>query len=173
MMRWVNAVLDVIFDPDSTPLHDLLQQPDFGTSPLGPAPQVSTSKIPHDLLVRLKTLERDAITLAESNNLPAALTKLTEAIGLEPSYASAYNNRAQVHRLQNNTSSALSDLTKAIELSTTSNDTNILKQAYTQRAILKQQMNDPSGAEADFARGAKCGNEVAKNAVRNNPYAKL
>lgn len=50
----------------------------------------------------------------------------------------------------------------------------ILRQAYTQRAIIKRQQGDLIGSRKDFEMGAKLGNPVARNfAVNENPYAKM
>ncbi|KAJ3048413.1 hypothetical protein HK102_012699, partial [Quaeritorhiza haematococci] len=77
---------------------------------------------------------------------------------------------AQAYRMKGETDLALQDLELAIQHGVRNN--NILKQAYTQRAIIKKQKGDIAGAEADFALGAKYGNHIAKAVVRNNPYAK-
>jgi hypothetical protein len=50
----------------------------------------------------------------------------------------------------------------------------ILRQAYTQRAIIKRQQGDLVASRKDFELGAKLGNPVARNiAVSENPYAKM
>lgn len=50
----------------------------------------------------------------------------------------------------------------------------ILRQAYTQRAIIKRQQGDLIGSRKDFEVGAKLGNPIARNvAVAENPYAKM
>lgn len=50
----------------------------------------------------------------------------------------------------------------------------ILRQAYTQRAIIKRQQGDLIGSRKDFEMGAKLGNPIARNiAVSENPYAKM
>ena len=49
----------------------------------------------------------------------------------------------------------------------------MLKQAYTQRAVIKKKQGDESGADRDFAMGAQHGNDFAKGMVRQNPFAKL
>ncbi|KAJ3297718.1 Tetratricopeptide repeat protein 36 [Borealophlyctis nickersoniae] len=73
--------------------------------------------------------------------------------------------------MQGRTDEALADLDKAVELG--AGDAVVLKQAYTQRAILRKSMGDLEGSENDFAQGARLGNEIAKAAVANNPYAKM
>jgi tetratricopeptide (TPR) repeat protein len=65
-----------------------------------PAPSIDPS-----LLARLRASEAQAIKLAETKSYPEALSVLSEAITLCPSYASAYNNRAQVLQLMAATSS--------------------------------------------------------------------
>lgn len=87
--------------------------------------------------------------------------------------ASAYNNRAQVFRILDKDDEALLDIENAIELGTTGSSRNVLKQAYTQRAVIKKKQGDKYGADRDFAMGAQHGNEIAKGMVRQNPFAKL
>ncbi|KAH6566816.1 hypothetical protein BASA60_009303 [Batrachochytrium salamandrivorans] len=65
------------------------------------------------------------------------------------------------------------DLCQAITHGTLIRNQHTLKQAYTQRAIIKKKRGDLSGADEDFIKGAQYGNEVAKGMVKNNPYAKL
>ncbi|KAJ3018655.1 hypothetical protein HKX48_002761 [Thoreauomyces humboldtii] len=129
------------------------------------------STIPAPLLAQLKALEAEAVVLSEKGDVPAGIAKLTEAITLHPPYASAYNNRAQAHRIQKDNAAALADLKLAIEYG--KGNADILKQAYTQRAIVRKAEGDEQGSESDFAQGARYGNEVAKVAVKNNPYAKM
>jgi hypothetical protein len=49
----------------------------------------------------------------------------------------------------------------------------VLRQAFTQRAVIKRKMGDSCGADRDFAMGALHGNEIAKGIVRQNPFAKM
>ncbi|KAI9208215.1 uncharacterized protein BJ171DRAFT_490664 [Polychytrium aggregatum] len=156
-------ILDVIFSKNMefAPLDGINLDPSTITAPV----------IQPDLMVRLKELERAAVGLAEKNNIDGAIGKFSEAIELCPHYASAYNNRAQALRIKGDSERALEDLDKAIEHG--QGQVAILKQAYTQRAIIKKQRGDEAGAEADFAEGARHGNEVAKQAVQSNPYAKM
>ncbi|KAJ3058487.1 Tetratricopeptide repeat protein 36, partial [Quaeritorhiza haematococci] len=132
---------------------------------------VEPPTIDPEMLERVKAIEVEALDLAErKNDLDGTIEKLSEAIGVCPVYASAYNNRAQAYRMKGETDLALQDLELAIQHGVRNN--NILKQAYTQRAIIKKQKGDIAGSEADFAQGAKYGNQIAKAVVRNNPYAK-
>ena len=83
--------------------------------------------------------------------MDVALTKMSAAITLCPTYASAYNNRAQIHRIKGDFESAMLDVCEAIRLcestvadggalrdpSLYSRSTmNVLKQAYAQRGAL-------------------------------------
>ncbi|CAO3624785.1 unnamed protein product [Cunninghamella echinulata] len=66
----------------------------------------------------------------------------------------------------------MEDLSQVIKLG--EGQPKVLRQAYTQRAILKRQQGDVIGSRADFEMGAKLGNPIAKNiAVNENPYSKL
>ncbi|TPX54695.1 hypothetical protein PhCBS80983_g05834 [Powellomyces hirtus] len=155
-------ILNAIFNPDS------------GLSLDGHRPEDDTphsTPIDAKLLDQLKQLEQEAVVLAEKDAVDASLEKLNECIRLEPTYASAYNNRAQAYRLKGDTTKALDDLKLAIEHG--AGNPPILKQAYTQRAIVRKELGDEAGSESDFAQGARYGNEIAKAAVKNNPYAKM
>lgn len=46
-----------------------------------------------ELLKKLKSLEAEAVLLAEKDDIDGAIAKFTEIIDLCPTYASAYNNR--------------------------------------------------------------------------------
>jgi tetratricopeptide (TPR) repeat protein len=124
-----------------------------------------------DLLAELQALEKKAVDQAEKgNSLEEALETLNQVILMCPTYASGYNNRAQVYRLLKRDKDAEQDLGQAIEYATTR---ELLGKAYTQRAILRQSLGDLTGAEKDFQSGAQCGNEVAKQKISSNPFAKL
>ncbi|KAI9491338.1 tetratricopeptide repeat protein 36-like protein [Zychaea mexicana] len=159
-----NAVLELIFNPE-------LQGQGF------PPPDTQdkdayASSIDPELLKELKQLEHEGIEHANNGKVQDALNSLDACISREPAYAAAYNNRAQVHRLMKNNEAAMKDLDSAIEKA---NDQNwILRQAYTQRAILKKQMGDKDGSLDDFQLGAKHGSPIAREiVVSENPYAKM
>src|SRR5438105_4289155 len=87
-----SAVLEQLFDPESAPT---------------PSPIVIDSSLPafphitsHKDFTQLRSLEVLAIRAAEANDAAKALSLLSQAISQEPKYASAYNNRAQVYRMQ-------------------------------------------------------------------------
>ncbi|KND02660.1 uncharacterized protein SPPG_01746 [Spizellomyces punctatus DAOM BR117] len=155
-------ILNLIFNPDSGLALD--DEPLLGNATTLPAIDSMT-------LTRLKMIEQEAVILAEHNDLVGSIDKLNECISLCPEYASAYNNRAQAFRLKGQVKEALEDLERALEYGV--GNASVLKQAYTQRAIIRKSQGDAAGAESDFAQGARYGNEVAKAAVRNNPYAKM
>ncbi|KAI8995733.1 hypothetical protein BC832DRAFT_568658 [Gaertneriomyces semiglobifer] len=161
-------ILNLVFNPDSEYAIDDSPADDDQASCSANVPE-----IPFTTLSQLRLLESTAVRQASSNpsDLPAAYTTLTEAITLCPHYASAYNNRAQVLRLQGKLPEAQQDLETAIQYG--QGDAKVLKQAYTQRAVLRKQIGDVQGYEADMAMGARYGNELAKKVVRNNPYAKM
>ncbi|KAJ2003685.1 hypothetical protein GGI04_002886 [Coemansia thaxteri] len=125
-------------------------------------------------LADLQARERNAILAAEQDgDVKAAIAQLTQIIEEYPSYASAYNNRAQALRLDGaDLSAVLSDLDSAIRHA---QDDKTRGQAYTQKGIvLKAQGGDQDDVFDCFAQGARCGNEVARMAMeKENPYAKL
>lgn len=66
-------------------------------------------------MIQLEQLERDGVEYANQSNYEAALSSFTKAIDICPTYASAYNNRAQLHRILGNGELAMSDLNEAID----------------------------------------------------------
>ncbi|KAG0039797.1 Tetratricopeptide repeat protein 36 [Podila clonocystis] len=156
-------ILDMVFNPEGTMLPDKETETMLRSEP---------TVIEPELLKKLKSLEAEAVLLAEKDDIDGAIAKFTEIIDLCPTYASAYNNRAQAYRIQDNTEAAIKDLDKAIEHG--NGQTAILKQAYTQRAIIKKLKGDKDGAQVDFERGARFGNPVAKAiSVQDNPISQL
>lgn len=109
-----------------------------------------------ETLAKLKDLEKQAVIAAEAKEFTAAIEILSTIINESPFYASAYNNRAQVYRMQGGMEKALEDLEMAILYGT--GNGSILKQAYTHCAVIKKKLGDDLGAEEDFAKGAQLGN---------------
>ncbi|KAF9383462.1 Tetratricopeptide repeat protein 36 [Podila verticillata] len=156
-------ILDMVFNPEGTMLPDKETETMLRSEP---------TVIEPELLKKLKALEGEAVLLAEKDDIDGAIAKFTEIIDLCPTYASVYNNRAQAYRIQDNNEAAIKDLDKAIEHG--NGQTAILKQAYTQRAIIKKLKGDKDGAQVDFERGARFGNPVAKAiSVQDNPISQL
>ncbi|KAG0270866.1 Tetratricopeptide repeat protein 36 [Linnemannia exigua] len=156
-------ILDMVFNPEGTMLPDKETENMLHAEPVVIEPE---------MLAKLKGLETEAILLAEKDDIDGAIAKFSEAITLCPNYASAYNNRAQAYRIQNNDTAAIQDLDKAIEHA--GGQIPILKQAYTQRGIIKKARGQKEAAQADFERGARYGNPVAKAvAVQDNPISQL
>ncbi|KAF7727109.1 Tetratricopeptide repeat protein 36 [Apophysomyces ossiformis] len=168
-----DAVLELIFNPEAQGLSLDSIEATLDTS--------NAKQFDPELLERLQKLEKEAIALAESGNMDAALETLNKCIDIEKDYASAYNNRsayylvilsAQIYRMRKNDDLALKDLDTVISLA--EGQPKVLRQAYTQRAILRRQQGDLTGAREDFAIGAKYGNPIARNVtIQENPYAKM
>ncbi|KAK6497445.1 hypothetical protein TWF481_011854 [Arthrobotrys musiformis] len=150
------TVLEQIFDPESAPT----------PSPVTIDPSLPT--FPHikayTTLTSLRSTEILAIRAAESGDTQKALQLLTSAIDSSPNYCSAYNNRAQVHRMtvslqdelemdnlfsqnqdiREKVLKAYEDLTTAISLATPKTATEpispqtakMLANAHTQRATI-------------------------------------
>ncbi|KAI9021625.1 hypothetical protein CLU79DRAFT_752506 [Phycomyces nitens] len=159
-----DAVLELIFNPDvqGLPLDSISQS----------ITNTSVCTLSPGRVEELKNLEKEAVKLAEKNETDGALELLNKCIDMEPAYGSAYNNRAQLYRMLHKNNEALDDLNKVISLA--EGQPKILKQAYTQRAILKRQNGDIMGSKEDFAIGAKYGNPIARNiTIQDNPYAKM
>ncbi|KAI9591964.1 hypothetical protein BDF19DRAFT_453183 [Syncephalis fuscata] len=170
-------VLDLIFNSSNELTLDALLPPASNSNE-----QVSTEDvavpapkqhaIPEEELAKLKAMEIEGVRLAEADNYPGAIERLTEVVTLCPRYASVYNNRAQVYRLVGDMDRALEDLNLAIEHA--NNDATVLRQAYTQRGIIHKARGDTDAAFRDFERGGRHGSAIAKEAaVHENPYAKM
>ena len=162
-----DAILDMIFDPQS----------EYVLPCTDPSSQSIPNQIPpldETLLKELKDLELKAIEHSSKSDYPTSLEILNQVLLRCPTYSSGYNNRAQVYRLLGDEQSALRDLNKAIELSERDPSAHTVRgNAYTQRAILKRNMGDLKGEEQDLQVGAKYGNPIAKDHIKQNPYAKL
>jgi len=102
-----------------------------------------------------------------------AFDLLSRAQRITPRNPSIYNNRAQILRLKGDLQAAKKELDMAIELSTEKTPISS-RQAYTQRALLKELEGDFSGALADFETAAKLGSHFSRHqAAIRNPYARL
>ncbi|XP_054651284.1 tetratricopeptide repeat protein 36 [Dunckerocampus dactyliophorus] len=159
------AVLQAIFSP-TTPFGDvpgLNQEQDL---------RDDDSSFDADSLRQVKDLEERGVLAAETGDLQEALRMFCRAIRVLPQRASAYNNRAQVLRLQGNTAGALEDLDSAISLSGGRGRTAC--QALVQRGLLRRLARQDDEARADFQKAAALGSEFARQqAVMLNPYAAL
>jgi tetratricopeptide (TPR) repeat protein len=159
------------------------------------------ASFPTSQLSSLRTLEAEAIRSAEANDFATALLSLDEAIQLQPLYASAWNNRAQVKQLaaaaavaaatDGDTPAttgvstlqatllrpALADADEAIRLSVEQGDAVVQRQARTQRALLLRALGGQDSEELalqEYQQAAALGGVFARQeATRLNPYAKL
>ncbi|KAI7907594.1 uncharacterized protein BX663DRAFT_425084 [Cokeromyces recurvatus] len=162
-----DAILEFMFNPESQGL-----PLDIITNTVNTSPKYSISP---EVEEKLKAMEKEAVELIEANqeNMNKSLKILNECIKMDNKYASAYNNRAQIYRLKNELDKALEDLNLVID-DLGEGQPKILRQAYTQRAIMKRQQGDMIGSRKDFEMGAKLGNPIARNiTVNDNPYAKM
>ncbi|KAI9323753.1 hypothetical protein BX666DRAFT_2022473 [Dichotomocladium elegans] len=156
---------------------ELIFNPEVQGQPLGSIAQAvqhnPVKTLDPEVERELKDLETRAVKYAEQGELYTALELLSQCISREPEYASAYNNRAQVYRLLKDNDKAMGDLDNVIAKYGKGQPT-ILRQAYTQRAILKRSQGDQEGSRLDFEQGARYGNSLARTvAVQENPYAKM
>ncbi|PRP89059.1 hypothetical protein PROFUN_02337 [Planoprotostelium fungivorum] len=159
-------ILDLIFHPMGTPVK---------------TQAVSTTDVvegyTEEVLQRVKQLEVEAISLLKKEEsdetFQNAIDILTKAIDLAPTHPSPYNNRGQIRQLQGKVEEAEADVEKAIQLST--NNTPIsLRQALTQRGMMRMKRGDEDGAREDLERAGKLGNTLAaQEAVKLNPYARM
>ncbi|KAK4938521.1 hypothetical protein LTR10_021053 [Elasticomyces elasticus] len=142
-----SSVLSALFNPESS-LSSTVHIED--SLPRGSCPAT---------ILRLQEQERQALHLIngespETSHVNLAISQLTDIIGQDPSYASAYNNRAQARRmlirdedLPRNpeiVADILQDIAKAISLATpeqlssaiSSLDARVLASAHTHRGYL-------------------------------------
>lgn len=137
------AILNYIFDPDKAFIGATMPPPKRS------GPKVE-EPVDSEARTKAKEHERRAIELATEENAEGALKEANAAVEADPTFPSAYNNRAQVRRMLDDDVGAVEDLTKAIELATAWLDDNealaetkaakvqqaVLKQAYSQRAAV-------------------------------------
>lgn len=128
-----------------------------------------SSILDEDVDIGTKQLELEGLEFVAVIDYEAALVKFNEALERSPSFGSVYNNRAQLFRLMGRDTEARSDLDLAIQYG----GGRTLKQAYTQRAVMKRNCGDLDGADDDFKMGAKHGSAIAKGMVADNPYSKM
>lgn len=176
------TTLSLLFDPESSPSQ--------ATAP------VSTSlpadpHYPAHLLPSLRALELSAIRLTQTS--PAdALPLLDELLQEYPSYASGYNNRAQLRRLLSHpVSDVVADLERSISLASPSGSlqeisepqAKVLQLAWTQLGIVllsqsrgegEEEQQPDEGAVNAFKQAAWFGGDLARAmCVKLNPVARL
>ncbi|KAI8366917.1 hypothetical protein BD560DRAFT_436038 [Blakeslea trispora] len=161
-----DAVLEFLFNPENQGL-----PLDAISSTVDTNPKYTFSA---ETLAKLELMEKEAVLSVERDqDTDKALSILNQCIEAEKNYASAYNNRAQIYRMSNKLDEALQDLNYVIE-DVGEGQPKILRQAYTQRAVIKRQQGDVLGSRKDFEIGARLGNPLARQiAVNENPYAKM
>ncbi|XP_075237140.1 tetratricopeptide repeat protein 36 [Lycorma delicatula] len=159
------AILNSIFNP----LSPITTEFNYDTDRTKNIDGIKENAIDKDV----KEMEIKGIYLAESGDLKSAENLLTRAIDKSPKYASLYNNRAQVYRLQGLTSDALNDLNEAIKL-TEGGQGKCGSQALCQRALLYGKLEREEEALKDWSTAARNGSEYAKSVVvKKNPYSAL
>lgn len=130
----------------------------------------------HSQNLNVRRLESEAVELAElgaRENLIEALELLNEAIKIDPSDPSPYNNKAQVQRLLGE-ASALETLNEAIKLSQISRNDRVLRQSSAQRGWLNFREGNLVEASNDFKISSDLGCPESKRMlVRCNPYAAM
>eukprot|EP01135_Chromosphaera_perkinsii_P008150 Nk52_evm1s1149 gene=Nk52_evmTU1s1149 len=164
------AILDCIFNPNmpydpAAVLERRKKQKDGEAGGGG-------KKEPTEEEIEMKKMEFEGIKLAETGKFQEAIQCFDELLEKHPSYASGYNNRAQTFQLCERVEDALKDLEKAIEYG--QNDNFVLRNAYTQRAMIEKLRGDDDAAKSDFEKAAELGGELAKmELVKMNPYAAM
>eukprot|EP01101_Sappina_pedata_P009495 TRINITY_DN5567_c0_g1_i1.p1 TRINITY_DN5567_c0_g1~~TRINITY_DN5567_c0_g1_i1.p1 ORF type:complete len:213 (-),score=71.43 TRINITY_DN5567_c0_g1_i1:51-629(-) len=166
------AILNFIFSPHS------------GVSFSGPAPAAAAAPLKSDLpqeQIDAKIKEKEAVDLAEQGNINESILLLNDLISSHPSYASAYNNRAQAYRLQEKWNESLADCNTSISLcEDASTDiwlpsdrrSALLCQSLTQRALVHRALSLEAESLADFARVKTIKASQCKDSSEN-AYAKM
>jgi len=152
-------VLESIFNPEN-PLSTLQENSDVQSDENNAPPP---ENVDPGLIEEIRGLETEAVRMAECGNLSGALGILEKAIGMLPTDASLYNNRAQVHRLIGDNAAALSDLDQAIRLS--GGKGKAARQAFTQRGLLHKLSGKNEEALDDFKVAAQLGSAFAQAQV--------
>ncbi|KAI1618686.1 hypothetical protein EDD36DRAFT_39377 [Exophiala viscosa] len=142
-----SSVLSALFDPESSLSSSVHIE---GSLPRGSTPAT---------MIRLQEQERQTLRLIngetpEVDNIKLAISQLTTIIDQDPSYASAWNNRAQARRMlvrdedlpqsSETVAEILQDIAKAVSLATptqptsaiNSLDARVLASAHTHRGYL-------------------------------------
>lgn len=140
------AVLGALFDPEAS-----LDRGNTTNIQQNNTKSPSTSILDELIAAEQQAIRPLNISDPSQTDVVAAITQLTALIAANPSYSSAYNNRAQTYRLLRNSDSdpsilhsVLSDLNKAISLSTPTSqlspaspyDARVLASAHTHRGYL-------------------------------------
>jgi len=121
---------------------------------------------------KLRELEKKGVKLAEQKDVDGAISAFTQAIELDSTYASAYNNRAQAYQLKGDLDQAMKDLDNSIKFGVGLRD--VLSQAHSQRGIILRVRGSDEAARVEFEKAGSLGNKFAqKQAVALNPYAAL
>jgi len=102
------------------------------------------------------------IQSARENNLTDAIANFTNAISINPNFASAYNNRGNAKRIQKDYAGALQDLNKAIALSPN------YSAAFINRGRVEMEVGKKADACADFTRAKELGNRGADQFIMQN-----
>lgn len=194
-----SAVLQALFDAETSPSNSITVSPDLPPFPGNPeiTPEVYTT-LNHREQGIIAPLQQPDVS---RDTVQTAIQALTTLIDEYPSYPAAYVNRAAAVRLLSEelkgeseedsatTSRLLGDLGRAITLCSPGNDAEsvsavqarVLADAHTHRGYLllrKARSGGPAESEElasrDFFLGGKYGNKVAQQlAVQTNPYAKM
>ncbi|CAG9774099.1 unnamed protein product [Ceutorhynchus assimilis] len=155
------AVLNCVFNPNL---------------PIGEASEKDEPKDTEECtseVLATKSMEIEAIQVAEKGDLNKGLNILNEAIKIAPKRPSLFNNRANVYQYMRQFEDAFDDLTTAIALCTEHHQ-KTLCQAHCQRGVLHKRADRIELARADFEKAAELGSKFAKSQlIELNPYAAL
>jgi len=146
--------------------------------PLGEGVFDPEEKVPEDKTdevcdEKIKQLDQEAVTAAESGNIEKALKLFDEIITIAPTRPASYNNRAQCLRLAGRPDAALRDLDQAIRLSDGGKG-RAGSAALCQRGVLHRKEGRDDDAIVDFQAAASEGSVFAKSMLTEmNPYAAM
>ncbi|XP_026327712.1 tetratricopeptide repeat protein 36 homolog [Hyposmocoma kahamanoa] len=159
------AVLRSIFDPTVTIAANVVDEGDnFVEEDEEPTTDATKASV---------SLCAEGVCLAEAGKLEEALSVMNRGVDADPDRAAAYNDRAQLLRLLQKDDDAMSDLERALQL-TTGRKTRARALALCQRGVLLRKRGNDDAARAAFAEAANLGSGFAKKQVVDmNPYAAL
>ena len=101
-----------------------------------------------------------------------AIALFTSIIQSHPTYASAYNNRAQTHLLNNDLDAGLSDVEEVLSLPKV--PAAVKARALIQKSMVLRMKGNEDGARVSMEEAAALGNAFARSeAVKMNPYAAM
>lgn len=153
-----------------------------------PAPPLPEDEADVEYFKTLNEKELAIVKMAEDGELDKAEEEFTKLLEEYSDAPSVYNNRCQVRRLKGDKDGAMGDVNECITLAlrwlavhektkpegSVKRRRDVLKQAYTQRSLLRKDNGEAEAAESDLRAAAACGSDIARIMTeKDNPFATL